>query len=311
MGDITELGKGIRIEYGEYFAKESVENPKVSIIVPAYNVAEYLEECLGSLVQQTLRDIEILIIDDGSFDLTPEIINMFKGDARVKVYTQGNSGPSLSRNKGINLAKGEYSAFVDADDWIDKNFIEKLYNAAKNSNSDIAAATIIRKRENSQKYRVHYTEEKIYQTLEEKIKICDIPTCCYVWNKIYKADFIKNFKFKVGAFFEDVLWIPEVLKQANQLITVPDINYYYRVNKNSIVKKLPSKKKQEDSYNSKKYIVKFFDENNLSLSKKSRTLTKRIYYFFKIPILKIKEFENVETFLLFGILPIGRKKVEI
>ena len=240
-----------------------------------------------------------------------EIINMFKGDARVKVYTQGNSGPSLSRNKGINLAKGEYIAFVDADDWIDKNFIEKLYNAAKNSNSDIAAATIIRKRENSQKYRVHYTEEKIYQTLEEKIKICDIPTCCYVWNKIYKADFIKNFKFKVGAFFEDVLWIPEVLKQANQLITVPDINYYYRVNKNSIVKKLPSKKKQEDSYNSKKYIVKFFDENNLSLSKKSRTLTKRIYYFFKIPILKIKEFENVETFLLFGILPIGRKKVEI
>ncbi|MBR5305076.1 MAG: glycosyltransferase family 2 protein [Candidatus Gastranaerophilales bacterium] len=311
MGDITELAKGIKLEHADYFANEGVENPKVSIVVPAFNVQDYIEDCLASLIRQTLRDIEIIVIDDGSYDLTPTIIHMFKGDRRIRVYTQGTSGPSLARNKGINLAKGEYIAFVDADDWVDNDFIEKLYNAAKNTNSDIAAATIIRKRENSQKYRVHYTEEKIYQTLEEKIKICDIPTCCYVWNKIYKADFIKNFKFKVGAFFEDVLWIPEVLKQANQLVTVPDTNYYYRVNNNSIVKKLPSKKKQEDSYNSKKYVVKFFDENNLYLSPKGRNLTKRIYYFLKVPVLKIKEFENIETFLLFGILPIGRKNVQI
>lgn len=308
MGDITELGKSIKIEYGDFFASEPIENPKVSIIVPAYNVADYIEECLASLVKQTLREIEIIVIDDGSFDFTSEIIHMFKGDARIKVYTQGNSGPSLSRNKGMNLAKGEYIAFVDADDWIDTDFIEKLYNAAKKSDSDIAAATIIRKREKSQKYRVHYTEEKIYKTLEEKIKICDIPTCCYVWNKIYRADFVKKFKFKVGAFFEDVLWIPEVLKQANQLITVADTTYYYRVNKNSIVKKLPSKKKQDDSYKSKRYIISFFEENNLPLSKKARNLSKRTFYFLKLPVLKIKEFEKNQTFYLFGILPIFKLK---
>ena len=279
MGDITELGKEIRIEYEEYFAKECVENPKVSVIVPAYNVDGYLIQCLGSLVKQTLKEIEIIVVDDGSIDYTYDIAHLFTRDRRIRVYSQKNAGPSAARNKCLEIAKGEYIAFVDADDWIDKDFIEKLYNAAKNSNSDIAAATIIRKREKSQKYRVHYTEEKIYKTLEEKIEVCKIPACCYIWNKLYKADFIKNFKFKEGAFFEDVLWIPEVLKQANQLITVPDVNYYYRVNNNSIVKKLPSKKKQDDSYKSKRYIISFFEENKLLLSKKARNLSRRTFYF--------------------------------
>ena len=308
MGDITELGKEIRIEYEEYFAKECVENPKVSVIVPAYNVDGYLIQCLGSLVKQTLKEIEIIVVDDGSIDCTYDIAHLFTRDRRISVYSQKNAGPSAARNKCLEIAKGEYIAFVDADDWIDKDFIEKLYNAAKNSNSDIAAATIIRKREKSQKYRVHYTEEKIYKTLEEKIEVCKIPACCYIWNKLYKADFIKNFKFKEGAFFEDVLWIPEVLKQANQLITVPDVNYYYRVNNNSIVKKLPSKKKQDDSYKSKRYIISFFEENNLLLSKKARNLSRRTFYFLKLPVLKIKEFEKSQTFYLFGILPIFKLK---
>lgn len=310
MGDYTKLGREIRFVYGEFFIDKEIKEPKVSIIVPTYNADEFMVDCLGSLVQQTLKEIEIIVIDDGSEHNAYDIAHLFEGDHRINVYRQENLGSSVSRNKGMDVATGEYIAFIDADDWIDKDFIERLYNAAKQSNSDIAAATIIRKRKNSQKYRVHYTEEKIYKSLEEKIKVCDIPRCCYVWNKIYKADFVKKFKFESGIFFEDVLWIPEVIKNANQIITVPEVNYYYRVNNNSIVKKLPSNKKQEDSYNSKKYIVKFFDENNLSLSKKARTLTKRIYYLFKIPVLKIKENKNNEIFLLFGAIPIFKKNIK-
>ena len=143
--------------------------------------------------------------------------------------------------------------------------------------------------------------------MQEKIDVCNIPKCCYTCSKLYKTTLVKNYRFTEGVYFEDVLWLPQILKDSYKLVTVPDTNYYYRVNNNSIVKTLPSKKKQEDSYNSKKYIVKFFNENNLYLSDKARTLTKRIYHFWKIPVLKIKDFEGIEIFLLFGILPVWRK----
>jgi glycosyltransferase involved in cell wall biosynthesis len=281
--------------------------PKISIIVPVYNVSEYLEKCLNSLINQTLKDIEIICINDGSTDNSPDILEKFaQNDSRIKIINQENSGQSSARNAGINIAIGDYIGFVDSDDYVDLNYFEKLYNAAVQNNCDASCATIIRKRPNSEKYRVHYTEVKIFTTLEEKLKACNIPKCCYVWNKIYKADLIKNHPFKNGVYFEDVLWIPEILKKINKLVSVPDTNYYYMVNKNSTVKR-PTPKKQTDSYNAKKYIVKFFAENNIGLSKKEKTITKSIKYLFNIPILKIKEFENIETTYLFGFLPIYKK----
>ena len=99
----------------------------------------------------------------------------------------------------------------------DLDYIEKLHSAITRNDCDISVATIIRKREHSQKYRVHYTEEKIYTSFEEKIKACNIPTCCYVWNKLYKKELIKNNYFTVGRYFEDVLWIPEIIKKSNKL----------------------------------------------------------------------------------------------
>ena len=282
--------------------------PKVSIIVPVYNTSEYLEKCLNSLIKQTLTDIEIICVNDGSTDKSLEILeNYARNDQRIKIVTQENSGLSATRNNGIKIAQGEYIGFVDSDDYVDLDFYEKLYNTAIKYNSDLSCATIIRKRTNSEKYRVHYTKEIVYSTLEEKLKACNIPKCCYVWNKIYKTELIKDFPFAVGLYFEDVLWTPEILKRANKLVSVPDINYYYMVNKNSIVKK-PSVKKQTDSYNAKKYIVEFFKENGIELSKKEKTLTKSIKYLFGIPILKVKEYENICTHYLFGILPIWRSK---
>ena len=246
-----------------------VVKKKISIIVPCYNVEKYLGSCLDSLLNQSFKDFEIIAVNDGSTDNTLNILEEYsKKDSRIKIITQKNKGLSGARNTGIDNANGDYIAFLDSDDWVSPDFYQKLYNAITENNCDIAAATIIRKREHSEKYRVLYKEQNIYSTLEDKLKACSVPKCCYVWNKLYKSDLVKNNKFEEGVYFEDILWTPNILKISDKLITVPNIRHYYRVNKGSIVKK-NSPKKQSDSYKAKKYIIGFFDENNIKLSKKS------------------------------------------
>ncbi len=276
-------------------------SPKISVIIPVYNVSPYLSVCLESIIHQTFEDLEIICINDGSTDNSLEILNNYSlKDKRIKVVDQGNQGSSVCRNYGIKHAAGEYISFIDSDDWIDLDYFEKLYEAAVSHNCDIAVSSIIRKRNLYEKYRVHYTTEKVYKTLEEKINICAIPKCCYVWNKLYKKEIIKNHLFTAGVFFQDVLWIPEALKQSEQLVTVPDINYYYRVNHNSVVKK-PSLKKRNDRINSKEYIIKFFSENNLDLSEKDKYITRYIWYFLGIHVFKIKEYNGALYYYIFGI----------
>ena len=296
--------------YGEYFIKDVYDTPKVSIIIPVYNVENYIEECLASVLKQTFKNYEVIIVNDGTTDNSAQIASVFtENDSRFKLVNQENQGLSGARNTGIQEAKGEYIAFLDSDDWIDKNFIEKLLEAIIRNDCDIAAASIIRKREKTQKYRVHYTQEKIHTTYEEKISACRIPACCYVWNKLYKTTLVKQQSFKYNVYYEDVLWTPQVLKKSEKLVTVPNVNYYYRVNKSSIVKKIQSPKKQRDSYFSKKFMINFLEENGIVLSKKEKTFTKKIKYFFNLPILKIKEYENQELTYLMGFLPINKKTI--
>lgn len=125
------------------FRKVSVM--KVSIIVPVYNTEAYLERCLKSLVNQTLKDIEIICIDDGSKDNSVAILKKYSQlDKRIKIIEQENLGVSVARNNGLKLATGEYIGFVDSNDWIDLDFYEKLYNAAKKYDADISACGIKR-----------------------------------------------------------------------------------------------------------------------------------------------------------------------
>lgn len=287
---------------------DEIAQPKITVIVPCYNVEKYVIQCLETLVKQTFKNIEIICIDDGSTDCTNEILSRFcQHDKRIKIVTQQNSGVSVARNKGLMLAKGEYISFIDSDDWIDENYFENLLSAIERNNCDIAATTIIRKRKYFQKNRVHYTKEIVYKTLQEKINICKIPQCCYTVNKLYKKNLIKNNYFEEGKFFEDVLWLPKILKKADKLVTVTNTSYYYRVTKGSIVK-TTSKRKQNDSYNAKKFIINFFDENDLILPKKQRIITKEIRYIWGIPWLKIKEFKDTQTFYLFNFFPILKIK---
>lgn len=276
---------------------------KVSIIVPVYNVDKYLEKCLDSLINQTLKDIEIICVNDGSKDNSLKILEKYsQKDNRIIIINQDNAGVSVARNSGMKIAKGQYIGFVDSDDWVDLDFYEKLYNTAIANDADIAVSSIIRWRKYNKKYRVK-CEDKVYTTLQEKISACFIPKICYVWNKLYKSEIVKDNFFTPNVYFEDIIWLPEVIKSSNKLITVSGVNYYYRVNSGSIVKKT-SKKKQQDNYNAKKVMIKFFSDNKLELSKKERTIVKFSKSILNIPLLKIKEIDNVLMYLLFDFIPV-------
>ena len=145
-----------------------MDKNRLSIIIPVYNAEEYLDRCLHSIIDQGFTSYEVILVDDGSTDSSPLICDRYSAtDPRFRTLHKPNGGVSSARNAGLELAKGEYIMFLDSDDWIDEDFLEKLYNSAKNNSADISVATIIRKREYAQKYRVHYTEEKVYKTLKD------------------------------------------------------------------------------------------------------------------------------------------------
>ena len=112
---------------------------KVSVIVPVYNVEKYLSRCLESLINQSLKDIEIICINDGSTDNSLQILKQFAyKDNRIKIINQTNSGQSVARNKGLAIASGKYIGFVDSDDWIDNDYYEKMFETIERTNSDFA-----------------------------------------------------------------------------------------------------------------------------------------------------------------------------
>ncbi len=173
-------------------------SPKVSIIIPVYNTEEYLKKCLDSVINQTLNDIEIILIDDGSTDNSGKICNEYaEKDKRIKVIHQENQGQGRVRNEGLKIAKGEYIGFVDSDDWIALDFYEKLYDAAIDKKSEVTIAKTINFYDKNNKY-IELPEHN-----ETDIHFKDV-----VWDSLYKKSFLdkNNIVFPENRIFEDVLF---------------------------------------------------------------------------------------------------------
>lgn len=279
-----------------------LEQPKVSIIVPVYNVEKFLDRCLNSLINQTLKEIEIICINDGSVDNSLQILEKFaKQDDRITILNQKNSGQSTARNRGIDKASGIYLGFVDSDDWVDLNYFEKLYTSAEKYNCDMAVSGIIRLHKWNKKFHLKFEEEKVTDNTDEKFEICDVPELSYVWNKIYKRESFmsKNLRFEEGIFFEDVIMTPKILYSLGKLITVPDTYYYYWRNPNSTVTKRTDKVNNDSIYAHNK-AMEFIKEHNIDISS-HEPITKR-YKFFGITILKIRQKGNKKVTSLFNII---------
>lgn len=279
---------------------------KVSIIVPVYNVEKYLRKCLDSLINQTLKDIEIICVNDGSKDNSPKILEEYaKKDNRIIVINQENAGLSVARNSGIDIAKGEYIGFVDSDDWIDLDFFEKLYYSATSNDTDIAVGGIIRVTGIKKKKFLNFEKETITDNTNLKFELCDVPEKSYVWNKIYKTEKLKEIglEFEKGIFYEDCIFTPQALFYLGKIVTVPNIYYYYLRRGNSTVKQRGEKANADSVYAHKK-ANDFIKEHNIDISShEPKTYRFKI---FGVTIFKIRQIGKRKQYALFNIIKIGK-----
>lgn len=214
-----------------------------SIIVPVYNVEKYLDKCLASISEQTFKEFECIVVDDGSSDNSNDIIDRYVNkDQRFKVIHQKNMGISAARNAGLAIAQGDYIAFVDSDDYISNEYLEKFALKIANTDADIVICGFIEVLKDSQKTVCF--EAPSTEVIKQNI-LADIwPS--YPWNKCYKKYLFENIRFPVGKIFEDLLTIPEVCLNAHKIVCIPEKLYYYnRQNFNSITSNLSTEKRYD------------------------------------------------------------------
>lgn len=282
---------------------------KVSVIVPCYNVEKYLRVCLDSLINQTLRDIEIICINDGSTDSTFQILQEYAAsDTRIKIIDKGNAGPSAARNIGLTLAQGEFVTYVDSDDWIDLNFYEELYNAAKKYDAEIAVGSIYRP--DDKDYFLKIRSYKTATKTKDKYKLACVPRRNYVVNKIYNRESLLNsgLLFNEGVYFEDIYWTPKVLHFLGKMVLVPDVAYYYRSNPNSIVMQ-KGDKYRKDRLSALLDCQEFIKRYDILCSLNGFNYWYKDYFkIFGLTLFMVKDYNFAKKYYLFGLLPVFERR---
>lgn len=201
----------------------------ISIIIPCYNAEKTIKRCLESVISQTYKNIEIVIINDGSTDKTDSIIKKYINDNRIKYYNRSNHGIGKTRNFGIKEATGEYITFLDSDDYLPNDAIDNLYKLAQKNKLDLVVSD-------------YYVDNKNIKS--EKIKSFPItnvknnPNLIFdinlaPWNKLYKKELIENIKFEENLKYEDAPFVIESIIKAKKIGKLDKETYYYVVNPNS------------------------------------------------------------------------------
>ncbi|MDR1983104.1 MAG: glycosyltransferase [Holosporaceae bacterium] len=288
--------------------------PKVSVIVPIYNVEKFLSRCLESIINQTLENLEIICVDDGSTDNSNNILKELAAkDNRIVVINQENKGVGAARNSAMDIAKGEYIGFVDSDDWIDLNYFEKLYEAAKKYDASMACCGIIRKYPSSRiRKKMNIVDEKLYTSAISRYRITETPRKCYVYNKIYRRSEIEQhrIRFPEGVYFEDIAFMIRALYFLPTLVTVPETVYYYWVNYKSVTREMTDQK-QQDLLTARLNFIEFSRKYHINCDEKFYIKKKTVYKCFKVPIMKIYEWETIKKYYLFACIPIFEKRISL
>ena len=231
--------------------------PKVSIVVPAYNVENYIEKCLESLLNQTLQDIEIIVVNDGSKDNTKQKILSFrdKYPNKVKYLEKENGGLSSARNFGMPYAKGEYVAFLDSDDYVETNMYEEMYNEAKKENYDMVECDFIWEYPN----KLKEDHGKIAKNKKELI----INNRVVAWNKLIKREILEKSKleFPFGLRYEDVEFFYKLVPYLNKVSIVNKCFIHYVQRENSIVNTQNSRTKE--IFQILDNVIKYYKEKEI------------------------------------------------
>lgn len=256
-----------------------IKNKKISIIIPAYNIEEYIGECLDSLINQTYKNIEIIVVNDGSKDNTSNIINEYaKKDNRVKVINQQNQGVSETRNNALRNIEADYVMFVDGDDWIELDACEFVINEIKKENPDILCFAYIREYDGASLNKSLFDEEKVilknnevknslhrrlFGPVEDELSNPEkLDVFSPVWGKVYKKEVLEGLKFiplkDIGMTGEDTFFNIDAFERAKKVVYIKKYLYHYRKeNSKSLTKALDDQfiEKRRKSYSKMKRII--------------------------------------------------------
>ena len=264
---------------------------KLSIIVPVYNVKPYIDKCITSILDQSFKDFELILVDDGSTDGSGEMCDAFlKHDVQIKVIHQKNQGLSGARNTGIRIAKGKYLAFVDSDDWLEHDMLLKMIETAERQHADIVVCRgqLVESNGSISGY-VGYDNQEIMSTKSATIEILkDEKMQSFAWNKIYKRNLFDGIEFPIGRLFEDTATTYKLFYKSDKVVCIPYIGYNYRINPNSIT--------HEKRTDIQKFIKRELDN---ALAFHERYLFARSHEEFKdvLPLCAFKAYQMIRSFI--------------
>lgn len=244
-----------------------MEPQKISVIVPVYKVEAYLDRCVRSIVEQTHRNLEIILVDDGSPDNCPAMCDAWaEKDNRVKVIHKKNGGLSDARNAGMAMATGELMGFVDSDDWIAPDMYQHLHDLMAADNSDIAACGVEMVWEDGTPSRMLTKSGCCVLNREEAMRAIIEESWLKqpVWYKLYKTALIRDIPFPVGKYHEDVFWSYQAVARAQKVSVSDKTGYYYFQRSGSIMGEGYSLKRL-DAVEAKYQMLSFVREHNPSL----------------------------------------------
>lgn len=247
-------------------------NPLISVIVPIYNVEKYLARCVDSIVNQTYKNLEIILVDDGSPDRCPQMCDDYaKKDSRIKVVHKNNGGLSDARNAGMAVATGKYISFIDSDDYVSDDFFECLLDVVNKENSDIAECSVVKL------YGDNRFDEfsddlsvKTYDTQDAmSALIAENPFHQHVWNKLYKTELVRDIPYAVGKLNEDEFWTYQVFGRANKVSKLNKTMYYY-FQRNSSIMGVGYNIRRLDALDGKANRQKYIENNFPDLSTQAK-----------------------------------------
>ena len=276
-----------------------MKNILVSIIIPINQLHNYFKRCLDSIFNQTLKNFEIIVVDDYSKDDIKSAIGNYLADSRCRyIRTEASSGPGGARNAGIDIARGEYIGFCDSDDWVDCDYYENACNLLTQTQADIAMCGIIREFDTSKKQPIYMCKydrlielsgEQAFQIMSSRCESNEAvsPFCT---NKVYRRSFLKNssLQFQKNVYFQDVIFFVETMFNANKVICIPTTLYHHYRRTNSIIQSFDDKH-IEDFENLGISIKKYLVDNKIFEKQKENYYNLMVYYY-KIIICEIFEF---------------------
>ena len=208
--------------------------PQISVIVPIYNVEKYIRKCLDSLKNQTMKEIEVICIDDGSTDNSGRIADEYKTDSRFRVIHTENRGLSAARNRGIDEAEADWIMFVDSDDWVEPGFCERPYKTAIEKDAEL----------------VIFQAERLGKKKKSPVGILDLETAIkygdsFAWNKLYKQSLFTDIRYPEGRVYEDLAITHKLERKVGRIVLLPDVLYHQTFRKDSITQCISAENKRD------------------------------------------------------------------